>query len=75
MKKVAVIIDDHVLFTDSFSLLLEKTKFFDDIYILNNNYSKLDYYIKNYRIELYVFLDYYLKKKFRNSSFKGNKVS
>lgn len=62
MKKVAVIIDDHVLFTDSFSLLLEKTKFFDDIYILNNNYSKLDYYIKNYRIELYVFLDYYLKK-------------
>lgn len=62
MRKVALIIDDHVLFTDSFSLLLEKANFFDDIYVINNKYNKLENYIKNFKIDLYVFLDYYLEK-------------
>lgn len=75
MKKIALIIDDHVLFTDSFSLLLEKTKFFDDIYILNNNYSKLNYYIKNFRIDLYVFLDYYLGNDLGINLFKEIKIT
>ncbi|WCM41305.1 response regulator transcription factor [Flavobacterium sp. CBA20B-1] len=60
IEKVAVVVDDHALFTDSFTLLLEKVGIFDEIHVLNDAKMRMDYFLKNPRKEVYLFLDYYL---------------
>lgn len=57
MQKVAIVVDDHALFTDSFTLLLEKFGNFDEVHVLNNHDERLDYFLKNPRKEIYLFLD------------------
>lgn len=63
MQKVAIVVDDHALFTDSFTLLLEKFGNFDEVHVLNNHDERLDYFLKNPRKEIYLFLDYYLENQ------------
>lgn len=60
MSKVAVLVDDHALFADSFAALLEKIGMFDEVHILNDPKKRLNYFLRNSRKELYLFLDYYL---------------
>jgi len=60
MNRVAVVVDDHALFADSFAALLERLEMFDEIHVLNDSKKRLNYFIKNSRKELYLFLDYYL---------------
>lgn len=59
MNKVAVLVDDHTLFTDSFTMMLEKTEVFDEVQELNNTKKRLTYFRRNSRKEIYLFLDYY----------------
>ena len=60
MSKVAVLVDDHALFADSFAALLEKMGMFDEVHTLNDSKKRLNYFLRNSRKELYLFLDYYL---------------
>jgi len=60
MNRVAIVVDDHALFADSFAALLEKLEIFDEVHVLNDSKRRLNYFIKNSRNELYLFLDYYL---------------
>lgn len=59
----AVIIDDHQLFADSFSLLLEKYKLFEQIYLSYTIEDFNDFLIALDKKDVYIFLDYYLKEK------------
>jgi len=60
VSKVAVLVDDHALFADSFAALLEKMGMFDEVHTLNDSKKRLNYFLRNSRKELYLFLDYYL---------------
>lgn len=64
MDKVAVVVADHALFADSFAALLEKWGMFDDIHILKNPKKRLNYFLRNSRKEIYMFLDYCLGDPF-----------
>lgn len=61
-NKVAVIIDDHLLFAESFSGLLKKTKIFEDILIMSDFKEFAQFLFKiSKKTKIYLFLDYYLK--------------
>lgn len=60
MNRVAILVDDHTLFTDSFTMLLEKLEIFDEVHVLNDPKKRLNYFLRNSRKEIYLFLDYYL---------------
>jgi len=62
-KPRAVILDDHQLFADSFSLLLEKYRFFEYIHLFYTAEEFSDFLISLGRQDIYVFLDYYLQDK------------
>lgn len=56
----AVILDDHQLFADAFSLLLEKYQFFNLVQSFSQINNLIDFLIANGNQEIYIFLDYYL---------------
>ncbi|MGG5577417.1 LuxR C-terminal-related transcriptional regulator [Myroides sp. C15-4] len=58
--KLGIIVDNHRLFADSFSALLEKTGLFDHIHIESDTNKLLQFLIKNSRKKVFLFLDYYL---------------
>lgn len=60
LYKSAVVFDDHQLFADSFSSLLEKTKKFQEVRVISDYESFLNYLLGDVRTEVYLFLDYYL---------------
>jgi len=60
LYKSAVVFDDHQLFADSFSSLLDKTKKFQEIRVMSDYESLLQYLIEDVRAEIFLFLDYYL---------------
>lgn len=60
LYKSAVVFDDHQLFADSFSSLLDKTKKFQEIRVISEYDSLLQYLMEEVRTEVYLFLDYYL---------------
>lgn len=60
MEKVAIIVDDHALFADSFSMLLQKYNAFDEVHVMNDDKERVDFFLKNSDKEIYLFLDYYL---------------
>src|SRR5690554_2895854 len=60
LYKSAVVFDDHQLFADSFSSLLDKTKKFQEIRVMSDYESLLQYLIEDVRVEIFLFLDYYL---------------
>lgn len=61
MNKIAIILEDHLLFAVSFSALIERLKIFDSIYTTDSN-KELKQLIDNHEDNvIYLFLDYYLK--------------
>lgn len=59
-SKVAFVLDDHQLFADSFSALLEKTYMFEEVHLESNPKKLVKYLVKNSKKDVYLFLDYYL---------------
>ncbi len=63
-KPTAIILEDHKLFAESFSSILENTALFDRVLIFNKEEELLQFLIKNRELkEPYLFLDYYLEDK------------
>ena len=58
--KIGIVVDDHQLFADSFSALLEKTQIFQEVHIIPDPKDFMQYLMKNPKKEIYLFLDYYL---------------
>jgi len=59
-KPIAVVFDDHLLFAESFSTLLERLKLFRTVRAFRDEGDFIRFLTKNYNIPLYLFLDYYL---------------
>src|SRR5690554_6378591 len=57
---IGIVADDHQLFADSFSNLLEHTGFFAEVQSFADTRSLFQYLLKNTNKEGYLFLDYYL---------------
>lgn len=57
---VGIIVDDHQLFADSFSSLLEHTNFFAEIQLFTNTKQLFQYLIQHPSKKGCLFLDYYL---------------
>lgn len=62
-KKIGIIVDDHQLFADSFSKLLESTVFFSTINNFSGGEQLIQYLSKNPKKEICLFLDFYLKNE------------
>src|SRR5690606_36843670 len=61
-SKIAVIIDDHRLFAESFSELLKKARIFEDVVIMSEYKEYIYFLLKNSKKQkIYLFLDYYLR--------------
>lgn len=65
LKPVAIILDDHKLFADSFATTLEGTFLFDKIWVFNKEEELITFLVKlrNSR-RVFLFLDYYLEQQF-----------
>lgn len=62
-KSIAIVFDDHYLFADSFSSLLERLELFQSVHALTSERELQQFLIKNGQTPVYVFLDFYLKEK------------
>ena len=60
---IAIVFDDHLLFADSFSALIERVELFSAVHTLNDKRELIHFLIKNSKIKIYLFLDYYLKNE------------
>jgi len=66
MKKkeaIAIVFDDHLLFADSFSALLERLELFRSVHTLDKEEELTQFLIKHSKAPVYLFLDYYLKNQ------------
>ncbi|NMN36141.1 response regulator transcription factor [Pedobacter sp. SG918] len=66
MKKteaIAIVFDDHLLFADSFSALIERLELFQSVHTVSEERELVSFLIKNSESTIYLFLDYYLKDK------------
>lgn len=66
MKKkeaIAIVFDDHLLFADSFSALIERLELFRSVHTLGEEQELTQFLIKHSRSHIYLFLDYYLKNQ------------
>lgn len=66
MKKreaIAIVFDDHLLFTDSFSALIERLELFRSVHTFSEEQELTQFLIKHSRAHIYLFLDYYLKNQ------------
>lgn len=62
-SSIALILDDHELFNDSFSSLIERLNMFDKVSSFTNDADLLAFLMKNEYNSTYLFVDYYLKDK------------
>lgn len=62
---IAIVFDDHKLFAESFSLLLEQLDMFKSVLFFSEEKDLTQYFINNSnkQQEIYFFVDYYLKEK------------
>ncbi|WP_214227981.1 response regulator transcription factor [Pedobacter sp. B4-66] len=60
---IAIVFDDHLLFADSFSALIERLELFSDVHTLNDKRELTQFLIKHSKTPIYLFLDYYLKNE------------
>lgn len=60
-QRIAAIMDDHILFGDSFSLILEKLSIFKSIHTFYKEKEFLQFVGSHHNEPLYLFIDYYLK--------------
>ncbi|WP_262250275.1 response regulator transcription factor [Parapedobacter soli] len=59
----AVIYDDHLLFSESFSSVIERLTFFKSVHTFDEEQAYRRFLIKYFDEPFYLFLDYYLPKK------------
>ena len=62
-KAIAVVFDDHLLFSDSFSALIERLDIFQAVHAINEEPDLIKFFINHSQSPIYLFLDYYLKDK------------
>jgi len=60
---IAIVFDDHLLFADSFSALIERLELFNAVHTLNDKKELTHFIIKHSKVRIYLFLDYYLKNE------------
>lgn len=60
---IAVIFDDHLLFADSFSAIIERLKLFQSVQTFSQEENLIDFIINNHKTPVYIFLDYYIYEK------------
>ena len=60
---IAIVFDDHLLFADSFSALIERLELFSAVHTLSDKRELTHFLIKHSKIKIYLFLDYYLKNE------------
>ncbi|MEE1945251.1 response regulator transcription factor [Pedobacter sp. KR3-3] len=66
MKKsgaIAIVFDDHLLFADSFSALIERLELFRAVHTISEERELINFLIRHSQSPIYLFLDYYLKNK------------
>ncbi|SKA44513.1 DNA-binding response regulator, NarL/FixJ family, contains REC and HTH domains [Chitinophaga eiseniae] len=66
MKKkeaIAIVFDDHLLFADSFSALIERLEIFRSVHTLCEEQELTQFLMKHSGVPVYLFLDYYLKNQ------------
>lgn len=56
----AIIFDDHLLFAESFSVLIERLDVFHSIHLIRDKDELTRFLIKHHHTPVYLFLDYYL---------------
>ncbi|MFD2034659.1 LuxR C-terminal-related transcriptional regulator [Belliella marina] len=60
---IAIVLDDHVLFSDSFSSLLERLGIFKSVHAFNDEKELTQFLMTSSNNPIFLFLDYYLKEK------------
>jgi len=61
---IAVVYDDHLLFAESFSAVLERLNLFRSVHLFaGDEHAYLQFLIKHFDVPIYLFLDYYLPEK------------
>lgn len=62
-KSVAIIVDDHELFSESFASMIEKMKLFEEVISFKNEDGLFNYLLHHEYHIAFLFLDYYLEQK------------
>ncbi|MFA4870815.1 MAG: response regulator transcription factor [Pedobacter sp.] len=62
-QAIAIVFDDHLLFADSFSALIERLDLFRSVHTISEERELISFLVKHYDSPIYLFLDYYLKNK------------
>lgn len=62
-QAIAIVFDDHLLFADSFSALIERLDLFRSVHAISEEKELISFLVKHYESPIYLFLDYYLKNK------------
>src|SRR5690606_21380790 len=62
-KSIAIVFDDHHLFADSFSALIEHLELFQAVHMFNHERDLQQFLIKNSQAHIHIFIDFYLKEK------------
>lgn len=62
-KTIAIVFDDHLLFADSFSALIERLELFKAVHTFNDKKTFINFLIKHSETPIYLFLDYYIKNE------------
>lgn len=62
-QAIAIVCDDHLLFSDSFSALIERLELFQSVHTVSEERELVSFLIKHSESPIYLFLDYYLKNK------------
>lgn len=60
---IAIVFDDHLLFADSFSALIERLELFHAVHIFSDKKELTNLLIKHSDTPIYLFLDYYIKNE------------
>src|SRR5690606_11300726 len=60
---IAIVFDDHLLFADSFSALIERLELFSSVLTLSDERELTNFLIKHSHRPVYLFLDYFLKDR------------
>jgi len=66
-NRIAIVLDDHLLFADSFSAVLERLQFFNTVHTFNEGKDLIRFLMQYDLGDIFLFADYYLKCN--NSSF------
>ncbi|WP_187328734.1 response regulator transcription factor [Echinicola rosea] len=60
---ISIVLDDHLLFLDSFSALLERLEIFREVHSFHKEHDLIQFLIHHPQDKIYLYLDYYLNGK------------